>query len=312
MMNAILFHFRISSIAALFICAAVAGTALARPEYAETTGQVCFSCHVNAEGGELNKIGESFKAGGHTWPVKEEARGPYVVIEKSARSVLGFLHLIAGFMWFGTILYVHILLKPAYAAKGLPRGEVKIGLVSMAVVGLSGVALTVSRAPGFGVLLESRWGALLLAKMVIYATMVSCAVFVVTVVGPKLRNPKKETRLPRGGGMGPQSLSAFDGKDGSPALIAFEGKVYDVTESGAWKDGVHFKKHKAGGDITSELSKAPHGTEKLEGVRVVAEFDPSLAAPLSWAQKVFYAVAYFNLGMVFLAILVIAFWRWGT
>jgi len=25
-------------------------------------------------------------------------------------------------MWFGTILYVHLLLKPAYAARGLPRG----------------------------------------------------------------------------------------------------------------------------------------------------------------------------------------------
>jgi hypothetical protein len=25
--------------------------------------------------------------------------------------------------WFGTILYVHILLKAAYAVKGLPKGE---------------------------------------------------------------------------------------------------------------------------------------------------------------------------------------------
>ena len=299
-------------IAVLFMCVTVTGTALAKPEYAEKTGQVCFSCHVSADGGELNRIGEAFKAGGSAWPVKEETRGPYVTIEKNIRSVIGFFHLIAGFMWFGTILYVHILLKPAYAAKGLPRGEVKIGLASMAVVGLSGVALTISRVSGFDILLESRWGALLLAKMIIYVTMVSCGVFVVTVVGPKLRNPKKEALLPKGVGIGPQSLSAFDGKDGDPACIAFEGKVYDITQSPAWKDGVHFKKHKAGGDLTPELPKAPHGVEKLEGFRVVAQFDPSLAPPLSWAQKVFYAVAYFNLGLVFLAILVIAFWRWGS
>jgi predicted heme/steroid binding protein/uncharacterized membrane protein len=311
-MNAVFSRSWIPFIAALLACVTVAGTAWAKPEYSEATGQVCFSCHVGGEGGELNRIGEAFKAGGHAWPVKKEARGPYVTIEKNARSLIGFLHLIAGFMWFGTILYVHILLKPAYAAKGLPRGEVKIGLASMAVVGLSGVALTISRISGFDVLLESRWGALLLAKIIIYATMVSCGVFVVTVVGPRLRNPKKEARLPEGGGMGIQSLSAFDGKDGDPACIAFEGKVYDVTQSPAWKEGVHFKKHKAGGDLTSALSKAPHGTEKLEGFGVVAQFDPSLAPPLSWAQRVFYAVAYFNLGLVFLAILVIAFWRWGA
>lgn len=310
--NGIFFRSRIPLVAALFICVIVSGTAWAKPEYAEATAQVCFACHVGEEGSELNRIGEAFKAGGHIWPVKEEARGPYVAIEKNVRSVIGFLHLIAGFMWFGTILYVHILLKPAYAAKGLPRGEVKIGMASMAVVGLSGVALTISRVSGFNVLLESRWGALLLAKILIYATMVSCAIFVVTVVGPRLRNPRKEASLPKDGGMGPQSLSAFDGKEGGPALIAFEGKVYDVTQSHAWKDGVHFKKHKAGGDLTQELPKAPHGMEKLEGLKVVAQFDPSLAPPLSWAQKVFYAVAYFNLGLVFLAILVIAFWRWGS
>ncbi|MBF0290652.1 MAG: hypothetical protein HQK86_00690 [Nitrospinae bacterium] len=112
--------------------------------------------------------------------------------------------------------------------------------------------------------------------------------------------------------MGAQSLAAFDGKEGGPALIAFEGKVYDVTQSRAWKDGIHFKRHKAGADMTQELPKAPHGMEKLEGFKVVAQFDPSLAPTLSWAQRVFYGVAYFNLGMVFLAIMVIAFWRWGS
>lgn len=184
--------------AALLVCVTMMGTAWAKPEYAEKTGQVCFSCHVSADGGELNRIGEAFKAGGYAWPVKEASHAPYVTIEKNARSVIGFLHLIAGFMWFGTILYVHILLKPAYAAKGLPRGEVKIGLASMAVVGLSGVALTMSRVSGFGVLLESRWGALLLAKIIICATMVSCGVFVVTVIGPRLRNPKKRSPASKG------------------------------------------------------------------------------------------------------------------
>ena len=39
------------------------------------------------------------------------------------RLIIGYLHLLTAIAWFGTILYVHILLKPACAAKGLPKGE---------------------------------------------------------------------------------------------------------------------------------------------------------------------------------------------
>jgi len=37
---------------------------------------------------------------------------------------------------------VHLVLKPAYASKGLPSGEVKVGLVSMAVMAITGSVLT--------------------------------------------------------------------------------------------------------------------------------------------------------------------------
>jgi hypothetical protein len=41
-------------------------------------------------------------------------------------------------MWFGTILYVHLLLKPAYASHGLPRGELIVGWGSIALIAVTG------------------------------------------------------------------------------------------------------------------------------------------------------------------------------
>jgi predicted heme/steroid binding protein len=53
-------------------------------------------------------------------------------------------------------------------------------------------------------------------------------------------------------------LAEYDGKDGQPAYVAFEGVVYDVTESAMWDGGDHEGQHKAGGDLTQEHADAPH------------------------------------------------------
>ena len=42
--------------------------------------------------------------------------------------------MMAAIMWFGAIMYVHLLLKPSYASQGLPKGELRLGLISMNVV----------------------------------------------------------------------------------------------------------------------------------------------------------------------------------
>ena len=46
---------------------------------------------------------------------------------RGVRFAAGFLHLLTAVMWFGTILYVHLLPKPAYASRGLPRGGLIVG-----------------------------------------------------------------------------------------------------------------------------------------------------------------------------------------
>ena len=55
-----------------------------------------------------------------------------------------------------------------------------------------------------------------------------------------------------------EELAKHDGKDGRPAYIAVNGKVYDVSESPRWENGLHPPDHMAGQDLTEELAQAPH------------------------------------------------------
>ncbi len=61
-----------------------------------------------------------------------------------------------------------------------------------------------------------------------------------------------------------QALSQFNGKDGKPAYILYQGRVIDVSQSKLWKTGIHMKRHPAGEDLTAEIEAAPHGTEVLD------------------------------------------------
>lgn len=61
-----------------------------------------------------------------------------------------------------------------------------------------------------------------------------------------------------------EGLSSFNGKEGNPVYIAFEGRVYDVTKSRLWSKGLHMNRHPAGRDLSAEISAAPHGTEVFE------------------------------------------------
>lgn len=66
-------------------------------------------------------------------------------------------------------------------------------------------------------------------------------------------------------------LAQYDGKDGRPAYIAYNGIIYDISAIGAWGGGNHYGGNTAGMDLSGELEYASHGEEKLDKAVIVGE-----------------------------------------
>lgn len=285
----------------------------ATTEYARQTGFECKECHIQAiGGGPLTKAGEQFVA---DMKIQGLYR-PLTTMQKIIRFLIGYIHLLTAVAWFGTILYVHILLKPAYAAKGLPRGEMILGWMSIIIMSVTGTLLTIARIPSWKVFYTTRFGILLSIKIILFLIMASTAVIVTFFIGPKLRRKLKEQQeKPLENDkkvFNSEELAAFDGKEGRPAYIAYKDAVYSVTSSKLWKDGSHLRKHSAGNDLTEILKTAPHGEEKILSMKKMGELKSADEATLRpFHERVFYFFAYMNLVFVFLIIFVIALMRWG-
>lgn len=70
-----------------------------------------------------------------------------------------------------------------------------------------------------------------------------------------------------------EELKAYNGKEGSPAYIAVNGMVYDVSNSSRWRDGNH-NGFDAGQDLTDALyNDSPHGDRTLANVPVVGRIE---------------------------------------
>jgi len=296
------------SVSATFLFLAVVSLpASGTEEYAKQTGKSCGAYHLNPSGGgELTTDGQDFRKkmeGGEKVFPRTGGKG-------AVRFVAGFLHLFTAVFWFGTILYVHLLLKPAYAAKGLPRGELMVGWGSIIMIALTGGILTAYRVPSIDVLLRTRFGVLLMIKVALYLVMVTTAVIVTFVVGPRLKQRRQVVDQGKKDLM-PDELSQFDGKEGRPAYFAYGGNIYDATGSKMWKGGNHVGKHHAGFDLTDALKLAPHGEEKIVSLPLAGRLIETGALrerPLH--EKGFYFMAYLNLFLVLGILLVISLWRW--
>jgi len=68
-----------------------------------------------------------------------------------------------------------------------------------------------------------------------------------------------------------KELEEINGKNGKPAYIAYQGKVYDISESNLWRDVEHMGMHQAGKDLTEELELAPHREEVFEKAKLIGE-----------------------------------------
>lgn len=290
----------------VLISAPMAG---ATEEYATQTGKSCAVCHLDpGGGGELTAAGKAFaeqRQGKTEQPQKS-------ILSRSFRLAIGYSHFLTAILWFGTILYVHLVLKPAYAASGLPRGEMRVGIVSMVVMGITGTILTIYRVPSLDTLVHTRFGILLIIKVCLYLVMVLSALFVVTVIGPRLKAGRRgAAAAPVSGDLTLEELASCDGKDGRPAYFAFEGNIYDATQSRLWAQGVHMGRHSAGVDLTDALRLAPHGPDKIAAMAVTGRLVPSEPHKTPLHERVFYFMAYMNLTIVFVIVLILSLWRWG-
>jgi predicted heme/steroid binding protein/uncharacterized membrane protein len=281
----------------------------ATPEFAQQTGLKCGECHIDPAGsGGLTERGEKYLEDLRT----KQNYKPLTFVQKIVSLFVGYFHIMAAIAWFGAIIYVHLLLKPAYAAKGLPRGELFLGWVSMIVVLITGVLLTIARIPSFKTFYTTRFGILLGIKIALFSVMFLSALIVTVFIGPRLRRKKKAASESITGNFTPGELDAFDGKEGRRAYVAYKGVVYDVSKSKLWKDGTHLRKHAAGQDMTDLLKTAPHGEEKILAMPLAGQLllTTNQAQKQPFHEKLFYFFAYMNLVLTFVIVFIIALWRW--
>lgn len=63
-----------------------------------------------------------------------------------------------------------------------------------------------------------------------------------------------------------ERLKQATGKDGKECLVAIEGSVYKIEDSGLWQNGQHTTSNGlayCGADLTEALKQSPHGKTKL-------------------------------------------------
>ena len=288
--------------------------AMGTEDFAIETGQDCAICHLaESGGGGLTAAGESYSDDPDTWspPTKPRARTP--LFKKIVHTVILYVHFLFGVLWIGTILYVHLVLKPKYALGGLPKSELRLAWLSMPLIAITGIFLTVWRFKLNPGLFSSMFGKLLLFKILVFVLMMSSATFVTLYVGPRLRRLVDSgsglEHPPDDPNFTLEELRPNDGEHADRVLIAAHGNVYDVTGSRMWQGGLHARRHKAGSDLTEFLNDAPHDADVLERVIKVGVLSSgSPAVPM--VVRVFTVNAYFNLAGCFLIILVLVLWRW--
>lgn len=297
----------------------------ALPEYSEQTSKNCGACHVNpAGGGDLTAEGHYFQLN-KTLPEEqspptvaatqmEPQFKPILHLSHNGRLLVGFLHVVIAVIWFGAIFYVHLIIGPDKLSAGIPKAERKLGVGSILGVFITGSILTLNRIDSLSGISSSFFGKVLLLKVFFFSCMVFLAIIAITVLHRAmskvneniLTTPKETFTL--------EELSSFNGQNGKPVYVAVDEKVYDITSSRRWKDGVHLRRHHAGRDLSDALADAPHNKDVLDKFPIVGSIvkTKSASSPKSLtAFVIFKVLTYLNLLLALLILLCISFWRWG-
>lgn len=289
----------------------------AKEEYAAQTGKDCETCHRTPSGGpDLTPYGQAFRRGGHHYPIPAEAFEVLPLYRRIVRFFIGYFHIAAGVIWFGTIFYVHIFITPQALTRGLPRSELILGWVCATISGITGILLTMDRLTALSQLHTTRFGIILSVKIILYLLMIGIALFTTIVIRKQLQRElgQRETKEMTGGIFTHTDLLSFNGTGEKPTCIAVGGDVYDLSDSPTWQEGRHMGQHFAGRDLTDDLKGAPHDSEVLEKFNKAGRLwkGPRDTSPrVSATRKTFVYLANSALVISFLILLSVALWRWG-
>ena len=65
-------------------------------------------------------------------------------------------------------------------------------------------------------------------------------------------------------------LAKRNGQDKPEIWVAYQGYIYDVSESRLWKKGMHYE-HWSGQDLTEELKDAPHTDSVFSKFKIIGK-----------------------------------------
>jgi predicted heme/steroid binding protein len=267
----------------------------ALPDFAAETGLACSDCHEEgADGGTLTQTGMDFLAG--DLELGEDEAPQASPATRVLRGLVRYVHLVSGVVWFGAIAYIHLFTRPRKLTKGLPRAEMRLGWYSIITMAITGTLLTVWKLGSVSELWTTSFGFVWMIKVGTFLLLVLIAAVVTTALNRAMRRAASE-----------------DGGPGACGLIrfAYDGKLYDATDSRWWEGGVHAGRHRAGTDLTQEMADAPHGPEVLSRIKIVGPIPSGCSQPLPKAARAFVALAYVNLVLIAVILFCVSFWGWG-
>ena len=278
----------IATVAALLAFAPLlAEEARATQIFADQTVKNCDYCHVGRPDNlEFTADGNLFVQNYYQLPGAANGRpksGLRAALEWHLRRLLLAVHAAAAVALAGAAIFLGFVPRPL-AREGLPPTERKFIWTSMGIAIVCGALLVpFVYVPGND-FWHSTYGAYLALKIVL-TNLLMLLVTARLIVARQTAGPRKEAEIllalpdfSRFKAFSPGDLKHFNGRKGRRSLIAFKGKVYDVTGARHWNDGLHFNKHTAGADMTGEIAGAPHGEGVLQAAKEVGTYNSAMTA----------------------------------
>lgn len=262
-----------------------AGEARATQIFAEQTGKNCGYCHVGRPDNlEFTADGNLFVQNYYQLP--SISKGPLksglrAALERKIRHLLLAVHAAAAVALAGAAIFFGFVPRQL-AREDYPAAERKFIWVSMGLTaGCGALLVPFVFVPGID-FWHSTYGAFLGLKIVLTNLLVllMTARLIVARQTARVRKAAEiQLVLPDFSlftAFSPGDLKQFNGRKGRRALIAFKGKVYDVTQARHWNDGLHMSKHAAGTDLTDAIAAAPHGEAVLHAAKEVGTYGPEM------------------------------------